>query len=111
SERRPKVSQPKAPAGNSPNTDGRAVVLATAREEFGRAIRLRPGSPDAYRDRAEVLWLENRLQQARESALTACMLTDFRGPRSLRLLARICRELNDCDEAATLAQQAAQYDA
>ena len=55
----------------------RDALLAAALHCFDQAIYLQPKSPDAYRDRAEVLWLQSRLEPARQSAMTACVLGDF----------------------------------
>jgi predicted secreted protein len=86
----------------------RARVLVTALKNFDRAIYLKPNSPDAHRDRAEVLLLASQIEPARQSALTACMLSDFQVPASLRILAQICGEQKDFGSAQSFAQQAAQ---
>jgi hypothetical protein len=106
--------------------------LATAVDKFNEAITLNPNSPDAYRDRAEVIRLQailpddmlhlseveakaaaarkrRTLQEAKQSAMTACNMTLFRQPQSLKVLAEICGDLGDFKNAAKYANSAGEY--
>ncbi|HEV2969680.1 MAG TPA: hypothetical protein VGY55_06795 [Pirellulales bacterium] len=115
-----------------PNENVSDKDLARAAECFDDAIALNPNSPDAYRDRAEVLRLQYRLsnlqfhlgsgmgngisaeqrhllQVAKQSATTACNMTLFRQPQCLKVLAEICADTSDLPKAAKYAQSAAEY--
>ena len=83
-------------------------VIATAVDDFNRAISLNPNSPDAYRDRAEALRLAKRMSEAEQSATTACELCNYRQARSLRTLAQICYDSGRYDTAADYAMRAAE---
>ncbi len=89
--------------------NARAEELRAAAKYFSQAIAMNPSSPDAYRDRAEVLRLQNRLAEAKESAKTACALTLNRQPQSLRALAQIYAEMHNYRDAVSLAHKAAEY--
>jgi WD40 repeat protein/tetratricopeptide (TPR) repeat protein len=100
------VTASEPPVGaNSPG--GIAMVLAAAAKDCTRAISLSPKSAEAFRDRADVLRLQQRVADAQQSALNACLLTDFRDPTSLRLLAEIEAAGQDYDDASQHATQAA----
>ncbi|HEV3417182.1 MAG TPA: hypothetical protein VG056_10225 [Pirellulales bacterium] len=115
-----------------PNENVSAKDLARAEECFDDAIALNPNSPDAYRDRAEVLRLQYQLanlhfhlgagavngitaeqrhllQEAKQSATTACNMTLFRQPQCLKVLAEVCGDLQDKPKAAKYAKSAAEY--
>jgi tetratricopeptide (TPR) repeat protein len=83
-------------------------VISTAIDDFNRAISLNPNALDAYRDRAEALRLANRLDEAEQSATTACNLCYYRQPRSLRTLAQICNDGKRYEAAADYALRAAE---
>lgn len=83
-------------------------VIATALDDFNRAISLNPNSVDAYRDRAEALRLANRLSEAEQSATTACTMCNFREPRSLRTLAQISNDSGRYQAASDYALRAAE---
>lgn len=83
-------------------------VIATAVDDFNRAIDLNPNSLDAYRDRAEALRLANRLTEAEQSATSACNLCYYREPRSLRTLAQICNQNGRYQMGADYALRAAE---
>jgi tetratricopeptide (TPR) repeat protein len=110
----------------------KADDLARAVTKFNEAIALNPNSPDAYRDRAEVIRLQanlpdeklhlppgaaesaaarkrHMLQEAKQSASTACNMTLYRQPQSLRVLAEICGDLGDFKNAAKYANSAGEY--
>ena len=79
--------------------------------QFDRAIQLNPGAVDAYRERADALCHlgKGSLTRARQSALKACQMTDFRQAESLASLARVYSKLNDVDTAQYYQQKAAEY--
>jgi tetratricopeptide (TPR) repeat protein len=106
--------------------------LAKAVISFDEAIALNPNSPDAYRDRAEVIRLQANLpddklhllpgaaqsaaarkrrllQEAKQSATEACKMTLYRQPQSLKVLAEICGDLGDYKNAAKFANSAGEY--
>ncbi len=106
--------------------------LEKAIVSFDEAIALNPNSPDAYRDRAEVIRLQanlpddklhllpgaaqaaatrkrHLLQDAKQSASTACNMTLYRQPQSLKVLAEICGDLGDDKNAAKFANSAGEY--
>ncbi len=106
--------------------------LEKAVVSFDEAIALNPNSPDAYRDRAEVLRLQANLpddklhllpgaaqaaaarkrhilQEAKQSATEACKMTLYRQPQSLKVLAEICGDLGDFKNAAKFANSAGEY--
>ncbi len=97
-------SQPTAPVSKPPAVN----VIATAVDDFNRAISLNPNAVDAYRDRAEALRLANRLAEAEQSATTACSLCNFREARSLRTLAQISNDAGRYQNAADYALRAAE---
>jgi tetratricopeptide (TPR) repeat protein len=109
-----------------------ALDLAKAVISFDEAIALNPNSPDAYRDRAEVIRLQANLpddklhllpgasasvaarkrrllQEAKQSATAACNMTLYRQPQSLKVLAEICGDLGDYKNAAKYANSAGEY--
>jgi tetratricopeptide (TPR) repeat protein len=109
-----------------------AQDLAKAVISFDEAIALNPNSPDAYRDRAEVIRLQANLpddklhllpgaaasaaarkrrllQEAKQSATAACNMTLYRQPQSLKVLAEICGDLGDYKNAAKYANSAGEY--
>ncbi len=83
--------------------------LVTAIRDFSQAIALNPNSPDCYRDRAEVLRLQNRVGEAKDSAKIACDLTLNRQPQCLRTMAQIYAELKDYPNAIRFAHRAVEY--
>ena len=83
-------------------------VLQLAMEDFNRTISLNSNALDAYRDRAEVLRLMHRLDEAEESATMACQLCYYRQPGSLRTLAQIHQDLQHFPPAADYALRAAE---
>jgi Tfp pilus assembly protein PilF len=118
---------------NEPNENVDSADLGQAQISFDEAITLNPNSPDAYRDRAEVLRLQYRLanpsqkihlpgadkgaeirqrhllQEAKQSATTACNMTLYRQPQSLKVLAEVCADMQDIEKAAKYAIRAAEY--
>ena len=99
------ASQQSAPAVSKPPA---VDVIATAIDDFNRAISLNPNAIDAYRDRAEALRVGNRMIEAEQSATTACTLCNFREARSLRTLAQICNDTGRFQQAAEYALRAAE---
>jgi len=85
-----------------------ANVLAVAMDDFNRSISLNVNALDAYRDRAEVLRLLNRLDEAQQSATIACKLCYYRQAGSLRTLAQINHDLQLFQPAADYALRAAE---
>jgi hypothetical protein len=85
-----------------------ASVLAVAMDDFNRSISLNANALDAYRDRAEVLRLLNRLDEAQQSATIACKLCYYRQAGSLRTLAQINHDLQLYQPAADFALRAAE---
>jgi tetratricopeptide (TPR) repeat protein len=83
-------------------------VLSIAVDDFNRSISLNPNALDAYRDRAEALRLAGRLDDAQQSALTACNLCYYREAKCLRTLAQVCNETGHYQSAADYALRAAE---
>ncbi len=83
-------------------------ILAIALDDFNRSISLNSNALDAYRDRAEVLRLMGRLDEAEQSAVTACKLCYYRQPGSLRTLAQVNHDLKLNQQAADYALRAAE---
>jgi tetratricopeptide (TPR) repeat protein len=96
-----------APEGRGLSPAAREV-LVVAIDDFDQAISLNPNALDAYRDRAEALRLLNRWDEAEQSALTACKLSEYRQARSVRTLAQICNDTGRFQSAADYALQAAE---
>jgi tetratricopeptide (TPR) repeat protein len=86
-----------------------AGELLQASRYFSQAIALNPKSPDCYRDRAEVLRLEQRYAEAKDSAKIACDMTLNRQPQCLRTMAQIYAELKDYPNAIRFAHRAVEY--
>ncbi len=101
-------------ASGDANSDAKTLpaptvnVLSTAIDDFNRSIALNPNALDAYRDRAEALRLANRMDEAEQSAMTACNLCYFRQARSLRTLAQIQNDTGRYESAADYALRAAE---
>ncbi|HEX3999006.1 MAG TPA: hypothetical protein VHX65_10680 [Pirellulales bacterium] len=104
------VTANELPDGSS-SSGGIAMVLAAAEKDCARAISLNPKSADAFRDRADLLRLQQRLPEAQQSAMNACLLNDFRDSPSLRLLAEIEAAGQHFDDASQHATQAALIEA
>ncbi|HTQ37409.1 MAG TPA: hypothetical protein VMJ32_00165 [Pirellulales bacterium] len=97
-----------APTGETPVPTYVSGVLKIALDDFNRSISLNANALDAYRDRAEVLRLMQRYDEAEQSATTACKLCYYRQAGSLRTLAQINHDLQLNQPAADFALRAAE---
>jgi tetratricopeptide (TPR) repeat protein len=92
-----------------PTSAAAASELVEAGRYFSQAIALNPKSPDCFRDRAEVLRLQRRYAEAKDSAKLACDMTLNRQAQCLRTMAQICAEQKDYPNAIRYAHRALQY--
>ena len=89
--------------------DDKSQILNLAGKYCSQALTLNPKLGDAFQTRADILRLQQKVDAAWSSAYAACSLGSFRESTSLRLLAEVEAGMQDFNNAAVHASQAAYY--